>query len=220
MSTPKYNRTFHAPWSEGATSDDKIAKSVEALINVPIIISEKIDGGNCSLEYDGCYARTHAAPPTHPSFDFIKSFHANIKHLIPKNIQIFGENVYALHTIKYSELPHYFLLFNVRDLDSSIWSSWDEVELWANEIQAPTVPVLFRGSASSEEELKDLTKSLMKEPSACGGQREGVVVRFAGYISDDMFSYYVIKVVRKNHVDAKDDHWINKPMVKNGLRHV
>ena len=213
----KYNRTFHLPWSKGASNDDKIASDISSLINIPIVISEKIDGGNCSLEHDYIYARTHSKPADHPSFDIIKAHHANIKYRIPKNIQLFGENVYALHSIAYTKLPGYFLLFNVRDTEKGIWESWDMVEQWAEEINVPTVPILFKGSVSSIDELKNITEQLSSEPSACGGLREGVVVRIADSFKDDDFSKYVSKWVREGHVDPNTGHWALKDVVPNKL---
>ena len=56
----KYNRTYHLPWSPGATSDDKISNDISNLIDDYIIITEKLDGENCGMENDGVYARSHA----------------------------------------------------------------------------------------------------------------------------------------------------------------
>src|ERR1700735_3741011 len=109
MSSVKYPRTFHFPWSKGCNNDDKIAASIEALINEPIIITEKIDGSNVSLEQNGCYARTHAHAPMHPSFDGLKSLHASIGYQIPYGLQFFGEWCAAKHSITYDALPDYFL---------------------------------------------------------------------------------------------------------------
>lgn len=221
MDSPKYNRTFHFPFSPGATSDDKIAASVEKLIGVPIVLTEKIDGSNTSLEYDGCYARTHAGAPTHPSFDMLKVLHASIKHEINPDVQLFGEWCYAKHSIEYSELPGYFLLFNVRylnyTLDLADWASWEEVEFWAKEIGVSTVPVLFKGTINSEKELKTLVESFMTQPSACGGIREGVVARVQREFKDDDFDTCVLKCVRKNHVNTSA-HWLHQVIVKNKLR--
>jgi hypothetical protein len=108
--SPKYNRTYHVTWSAGATNDDKIADSVQSLINIPIVITEKMDGSNTSLERNGCFVRTHSGSPTHISFDGLKALHATIKFKIPDNIQIFGEWCYAKHSIEYSELPGYFFV--------------------------------------------------------------------------------------------------------------
>lgn len=212
----KYPRSYHLSWSEGASNDDKISTDISGLIGQQIIISEKLDGGNSSLESNGCFARSHSGIPTHSSFDLLKAFHSTIRHKIPKNIQLFGENMFALHSIAYSELPGYFLLFNVRDQDT--WLSWDEVEMWAEEIGVPTVPVLFKGKVDSDAELKKITKSFMIQPSLCGGVREGIVVRVASEFSDNNFSKYLAKMVRKNHVAPNSGHWSSKEIIKNKLK--
>lgn len=216
MDSPKYNRTPHFSWSKGCTNDDKIATDISNLINCPIIITEKMDGSNTSLEADGCFARTHSGPPTHTSFDGLKALHASLKWKIPPNIQLFGEWCFALHSIKYNELPGYFLLFNIRDLSNMKWLCWEEIELWAEEISVPTVPVLFKGAVSSEKELKEIIESLMILPSAYGDIREGVVVRIQDGFDDEYFSSCVIKCVRANHVQTTE-HWKEQEIVKNKL---
>ena len=54
METPKYKypRTFHIPGSPGATSDDKILKSLDHFKGKRVIITEKMDGENTSLYRD------------------------------------------------------------------------------------------------------------------------------------------------------------------------
>jgi RNA ligase len=220
MDSPKYNRTFHLPWSPGGTSDDKIAKNVDTLLNIPLIITEKVDGSNTSLEADGCFARTHAGPPTHLSFDGLKALHSTVKHLIPKDYQIFGEWCYALHSIPYNKLPHYFLMFGMRqiaDLPDFVWESWDDIEMWAQELGVATVPVLWKGIVKSEIELKHLTIDLSYEKSELGDLREGVVVRKADSFLNDDFSKYVMKWVRKDHVQTSD-HWKSQDIIKNKLK--
>lgn len=222
MSSPKYNRTLHLPWSPGKGSDDKVATSVESLLKRPIIITEKIDGSNASLEFDGCFARTHSGPPTHLSFDGLKALHAQVKHNIPKNIQIFGEWCYALHSISYDKLPDYFLMFGIRELDKredtdlSFWYAWGELKEWALDFKIPTVPSLWEGTVSSEKELKVLTEKLVSEPSAFGTTREGVVIRIADVFSDSEFSNCVMKYVRANHVQT-DEHWKDQEIIRNKL---
>ncbi len=225
MNSPKYNRTFHLPWSEGCSSDDKKATSVSSLINSEIIITEKLDGSNCCLERDNCFARTHAGPPTHPSFDVIKAKHARTKHLIPEGYQFFGENLFAQHSIHYNKLPAFFMLFAIRVLNGTdksgekavFWESWDTLRLFADELELEMVPVLFDGKVSSEKELKELTQHLMTQPSICGDTREGVVVRTTGQFVDHEFSNNVMKMVRKDHVQT-GDHWSHKEIVKNKLK--
>lgn len=214
--SPKYPRTPHLPWSPGGTSDDRRLTSVDSLLGTALVLTEKMDGSNVSLESGACFARSHAATPKHPSFDAFKAFHAGIAHLIPANFQVFGEWLYAKHSIAYSALPGYFLAFGVRDLQTMTWGSWEEVEMWAAELGVQTVPVLARVTLAREEALAALTDKLSSEESACGGPREGVVVRHAGSYRDDAFGTSVAKWVRSNHVQTAD-HWKNQLIVKNTL---
>lgn len=219
--SPKYPRTFHMPWSPGATKDDRIATDVSTILNIPIIITEKLDGSNASIEARGCFARTHAGAPTHKSFDMLKVLHASVKYIIEPGTQIFGEWCYAKHSIEYSELPSYFMLFGIRYLNTfesqHRWGSWTDVELWSGDIGVSTVPVLFAGKVSSEKELQELIESFMNQPSACGGIREGVVARVAGAFSDEDFSTHVMKCVRANHVQTSD-HWKDQEIIRNKLK--
>ena len=222
----KYNRTFHLPWSAGCTNDDKIAKSVDSLIGVPIIITEKMDGSNVSLERDGCFARTHAGPPTHPSFDQLKALHASLRLTIPQNFQLFGEWCYAKHSIEYTALPNYFMLFGARHLISDkddfpilYWNPWADIEHISKNMGLPTVPVIYGNIVVfSEIELKKFTDNAMSQPSACGGIMEGVVVRLASGFDDDQFPESIMKCVRANHVDPNNDHWKHQVITKNKLK--
>jgi RNA ligase len=221
MNSPKYNRTFHMPWSKGATNDDKIATSMDSLVGVPIVLTEKMDGSNVSLESGGCYARTHANAPTHKSFDMLKVLHASVKYIIEPGTQIFGEWCFAKHSIEYSELPSYFMPFGIRYLnnegDKHRWGSWVDVEMWAGDIGVSTVPVLYTGIVNQASELKELVESFMNQPSACGGIREGVVARIAQSFPDDDFSSSVMKCVRANHVQTSE-HWKDQEIIRNKLK--
>lgn len=219
MESPKYNRTYHFPFSPGAQNDDKISFTFDKLISQPIIITEKMDGSNTSLEADGCFARTHSGPPTHASFDGLKALHGQVKYKIPQDVQLFGEWCFAKHSIEYSELPGYFMLFNVREFigGQAFWMSWGEVKLWAEEIGVPTVPVLFEGQVNYEYQLRELIETFMNQPSVCGGIREGVVVRIAQEFSDNNFSESVMKCVRANHIQTTE-HWKNQEIIRNKLK--
>jgi len=149
----------------------------------------------------------------------LKALHGSVKYKIPENYQMFGEWCFAKHFIEYSELPGYFLLFNVRAMGEHLitWSSWEEVKMWADELEVPTVPVLFEGTVNYEYQLQELVESFMNQPSVCGGIREGVVVRLAAGFTDDMFSKCVMKCVRANHIQT-DEHWKNQEIIRNKLK--
>jgi RNA ligase len=200
----KYNRTYHLNWSPGTTSDDRIAPSVESLIGIDIVITEKLDGENTGMTKDGVYARSHAAFTTSPWSREVRQIHERIKRDLSEGVFLFGENMEGIHSIEYTNLTSYFYIFGVRD--NNIWVPWDAVEEYSYLLDLPTAPVLFKGKVESEKELKDLTERLVSQPSALGGKCEGIVVRNANMFHNDDFAENVLKWVRKGHVQT-DSHW-------------
>lgn len=200
----KYPRTYHLFFSKGASSDDKIADNVNSLLGKEIVITEKLDGSNNAITNVGVYARSHADFSRNP-WD-IKSW--DLYHRIKKDLHddlfIFGEGMYGIHSIEYSNLESYFYIFGIRD--NNIWIPWESVEEYSFLLDTPTVPILFKGVLNTEKELRDLVEDLVKKPSKLGGEIEGVVVRVADMFHNDDFSDNVQKWVRKGHVQT-DVHW-------------
>jgi hypothetical protein len=213
----KYPRTFYLPYSPGATKEDKIAKDLSSLIGQRLLMTEKMDGSNVCLTRDALYARSHNGPPTHASFDLLKAHHANVRHLIPEGIEIFGEWLYAIHSIRYNNLPSYLQIFGVRWNDA-IWWSWEETREMANEILACTVPAIFEFCPATEDELRSKVEivAIHNFFKPTYGVREGVVVRPLLDFKDSEFDKSVFKWVRKDHVQT-DDHWQHKTIETNGL---
>src|SRR5688572_23836103 len=120
----KYPRSFHLPWSPGGTSDDKRLPDVTALIGVPIVITEKLDGSNLTYTRESVFSRSHSGPPGHASFDFAKATHGKIRHLISEGVWIFCEYCYAIHSIEYASLPAFSFVFGVRDDRRDLWWVW------------------------------------------------------------------------------------------------
>ncbi len=211
----KYPRTYHLSWSKGATNDDRISDSVNSLIGIDIVITEKLDGSNSSITNKGVYARSHVDFSKNPWDREVWNIWQQIKNDLSEDVFLFGENMEGIHSIEYTNLESYFYIFGVRD--NNIWISWDEVEEYAYLLDLPTVPILFKGIVNSEKELKQLTESLVSQPSKLGGSIEGVVVRNAEMFHNDDFSSNVMKWVRADHVQT-DSHWTRnwkKAKIKN-----
>lgn len=212
----KYPRTYHLPWSPGCSDDDKILDSVNHLLGKQIVITEKVDGGNCALTQQGVFARTHGSIAKHPAFDPIKTLWASIRFEIPETYSIFGEAAYAKHSIAYNALPGLFLTFNIRDDSTSRWLSWDDVKEISGALGLPTVPVLWEGVVTSPEALKAKINDLLAEGSRCGGEAiEGVVVRLHEGFTD--LSASTAKWVRAGHVQT-DEHWMLQVVTPNKVR--
>lgn len=201
----KYNRTYHLPFSPGATSDDKISKNVDSLLGVDIVINEKLDGENTGMTDDGVYARSHAAFTTSPWSREVRQLHdIKVRGNLGENVFLFGENMEGIHSIEYTNLESYFYIFGVRD--NNIWIPWQSVEEYSYLLDIPTVPVLFKGKVNTEKELKELVENLVSKQSKLGGEIEGVVVRNAGMFHNDDFKDNLLKYVRENHVKTTT-HW-------------
>jgi hypothetical protein len=212
----KYPRTPHVSWSPGLTRDERRLKSTHLLIGKPIVITEKLDGSNVCFQHEAVFARSHNGPLSHPSFNWLKSYHASIRSTIAAGLSAFAEYCYAVHSIAYTSLPSSTFLFGVRNDPECRWLSWPEVEAQAAAMGIPTSPVLFTGTVNSEQELERLTTSLALRGSVYGGDCEGVVVRTVEGYSDDAFSASLAKWVRAGHVQT-DDHWTSQAIRKQNI---
>jgi hypothetical protein len=204
----KYQRTLHFPFSPEIHSDDKIQYNLENLIDKEIIISEKLDGGNTGINRENVFARSHSSPAFCSSFDYIKSMHYYPKkHLLNKDYFYFGENLYAIHSIEYTNLKDYFYLFAIRN--KTIFLSYDDIIKEAKRLEFETVPTVFKGIFKTEKKLKDFLDNEITKESFLGGDREGFVVRTRGSFLIEDFAENVVKYVRKGHVQT-DEHWSKK----------
>ena len=207
----KYPRTKHLP------NDDKRMDDVNSLLGMELVITEKMDGSNMCWTRDDIFARSHNGPPAHPSFDLAKAQHAQYQSLIPQGVSIFGEWCFAKHSIEYTELPAYFLVFGVHDAHHNWWMKWDDVVKTAEGLNLLTAPVLVRKTFRSEQDLRAIIEEIASQPSLYGPEREGLVVRHALGFADNEFATAVGKWVRKDHVQT-DQHWMHGPIIKQGLK--
>lgn len=142
MLSEKYGRTYHYPFSPGTTSDDRINHTYwEDIRQISTLVhTEKLDGENNCLSRYGVFARSHVAPTTSPWTSQLRQRWELLKNDLG-DIELFGENLYAVHSIEYKRLETHFYVFAVRCLDK--WLSWDEVKFYAALFDLPTVPELY-----------------------------------------------------------------------------
>jgi hypothetical protein len=198
----KYPRTLHLPFSPGITRDDKILPDAElCFAGRRLVFTEKLDGGNTMISREGVFARSHSEPARHPTFDHLKPLWAAIRHELGDRC-LFGENLYAVHSIEYTRLPTWFFLFAVRENDT--WLSWEDVRTIADRFGLATVPVL---NADPPAITAKVVRALLAGGSTFGGPMEGIVVRNADAFPDSEFQRNVAKYVRAGHVQTDADHW-------------
>lgn len=206
----KHAKTPHLPWSLGIGSDDKVIKSLDGFLGRQVVVSEKMDGESTSIYRDGLHARSLDSGH-HPSRTRVKALQASIASSIPKDWRIVGENLQAKHSIHYSVLPNYFLVFAIFD-ESNTALSWDATVSFCEALGLDLVPTLYEGVWD-----EDLVRRCQSGVSQFDGDQEGYVVRIADSIAFDDWGLLVAKYVRAGHVQADAEHWMNIEMVPNLL---
>ena len=203
----KYPRTMHHPWSLGVASDDKVIQTLDFLEGEEVVITEKYDGECTTIARDYTHARSTDSG-YHPSRTWIKKLHSEIGYLIPEDLRICGENLYACHSIFYEDLLSYFYGFSVWRGSRSL--AWDPTLEIFEKLGIIPVRTLYRGTFDHEV-IIDLIENLDTE------HQEGFVIRSTGEIEYDDFSRLVCKWVRKGHVQT-DEHWMHSEVKPNLLR--
>lgn len=203
----KYPRTYHVPWSLGLKNDDRMMDNTERWRGMEVVISEKVDGENTTMYNDYMHARSLEYESAIWR-DRIKPIWGAIKHDIPDGWRVCGENMSAVHSIRYENLPSYFLMFSIWN-DQNICMSWKETMEWADLLGVNIVPVLYWG-VWDEAECRNLSDNLDINT------QEGLVIRPAGSFAFKEFRNLVGKWVRPHHVQT-DEHWTRKPVEYNGL---
>lgn len=208
--TYKYPRTMHLPSSPGLQNDDRVLLTYNGFVGNEVVITEKLDGENTSMYTHGLHARSMDGR-THPSRDWVKMFHGTIAHEIPVGMRICGENMFALHSIAYSELETYFYGFSLWEGETCL--SWDDTLMWFKLLGIQPVPVLYRGKFDLAK-IDELTAKL--DPNT----QEGLVVRCTSAFTMADFEQKAPKIakwVRKGHVQT-DEHWMLREVIPNKLK--
>lgn len=203
----KYPRTLHLPWSPGVSTDDKIIKSTYNFIDKRVIVTEKLDGECSGIAYGSIHARSLDSKD-HPSRHWLKNTYGYLTYTLDPNIKIFGENVFAKHSIHYKNLLSYFYAFSVLYKDTFL--SWDDTVTELTNLNIIHTPMLYDGL------WDDIIFKQLEVGSTDKGEMEGYVVRLADSFSINDFSKSIAKYVRAGHVQT-DEHWLDKPMIKNEL---
>lgn len=200
----KYPRTFHLPGSEGATKDDVFLDSLAGFEGKLVGSFLKMDGECTSALGDGSSWARSLDSRGREDRDWFRGFWGRRAYLLGGDLRLCGENLYAKHSIFYSDLASYFLGFSVWRGDWCL--SWDDTLEVFDRVGVESVPELYRGVF----DLKGIHK-------AWGGVGEGYVVRPLGGFWLKDFSRVVGKWVREGHVQT-DKHWSHSKVVPNQRR--
>jgi hypothetical protein len=202
----KYPRTLHLPHSLGKSDDDKTLKNTNHFKNKEVVVTLKMDGENTSIYHNGSHARSLSSS-YHESRTWVKNLQAQISHNLKHNERICGENLFAVHSIEYSDLNSFFFVFSIWEDKKCL--SWDDTRKRSQELNLELVPVIYQG-------LYNQTK-IDEAFSKFKSQHEGYVVRLSDSFDYKDFSTSIAKWVRENHVQT-DKHWAFQEIKKNKLK--
>ncbi len=201
----KYPKTPYWQQSPARGAGDESLADPTRFAGSPVVVTEKLDGGNTLLHMGEVYGRSVSAPSIGKWMAMVRKHHA--WKVLEPDIFLYGEDIYGVHSVEYDPVPENetFYAFALRFADGS-FSSFQALVKYAREHEIPVVPVLYEGVFRSVDEIQDFVRDAHMEPSALGGAREGVVIRLAREFPADDFHLNVCKSVREGHVQS-NEHW-------------
>jgi hypothetical protein len=247
----KYPRTHHLAGSRLQPGDEDLdSVPMAELEGRHVVVEEKMDGANCAVSFaaDGgllLQSRGHylTGGGRERQFDLFKSWARSLADrlfgVLGGRYVLYGEWLYAKHTIYYDALPHYFLEFDVLDAETGEFLDTPRrAELLAG-LPVTPVRVLFAGRFPGEAALRALVgPSHFVTPGAADRLREDTArlgwdvdrtVRQTD-LSGLMEGLYVkveeggavtgrYKFIRAGFLQAatSDGHWQDRPLVPNRL---
>lgn len=225
----KFPRTKHL-WGSNVAGDDKMLSERETVKvlsqnDVEYVWESKIDGSQIGFSLsDGklrVQNRSHyLTGGEHPQYDLLRNWVHTVMPvlhpLLDERYIMFGEWTYAMHSIFYPKLKHYFHEFDFLDRSNGKFLDTELRTMACEELvkrkMLVQVPVIHVGKLSLEEARK-----LMDHPPVYGEDRpEGVYLKIEK--DGEVIGRY--KLVRDEFIQAiidGGDHWKNKPIIKNLL---
>lgn len=171
----KYPRTPHLEGSRLQPGDSDLAQvPLDALRGQYCVVEEKLDGANAGIALAGgalrLQSRGHAlvGGAREKHWDLFKRWAgthtAALADRARGDLTVYGEWLYAKHTIFYDQLPHYFLEFDIRDATGAFWSTERRRAHLAGS-PLVSVPVVWDGVVTSPRALPELVgDALYKSP--------------------------------------------------------
>lgn len=201
----KYPRTPHLPWSMGVTKDDMQIHMAPFRSTEEVVATEKLDGENTTMYRDYIHSRSLDSG-YHESRTWVKNFWSkNIAFQIPENMRIVGENMYAVHSIKYNDLASYF--YGISVWEDDVCLSWEDTLETFDILGITPVPGMVSGPYG---EVEKAVRGLWHDG------REGYVIRKTSSFRLQDFQKSVAKYVRPNHVTTLT-HWKSSQVETNDL---
>lgn len=253
-SIAKYPRTRHIEGSglQKGDHDLKVAPFSE-IAGKLLVIEEKVDGANVGISFgEGgslrlqCRGHYLTGGPSEAQFNLLKPWAETHRSWLWETLGsryiLYGEWLYAKHTVFYDALPHYLMEFDILDTNTDNFLSTERRHAMLAEKPTVSAPVIYRGNIRRAKDLDNLVKfslykttnwrnKLREAAMVAGSDPETVMTRETDG-SDKSEGLYLkweeggkvvgrYKWVRRDFINAILDsgsHWRDRPIIANGLR--
>ncbi len=248
----KYPRTPHLAGSRLQPGDEDLSQiPFSAIAGRHLVVEEKCDGANSAVSFDGeggllLQSRGHYLTGgwRERHYNLLKQWaqvHRDALYAVLGSRYImYGEWMYAKHTVFYDRLPHYFLEFDILDRQTGAFLDTHRRRELLRDLPVVSVPVLREGAFPDSaaltsllvhsnyisdrhmESLRTVSESLGLDPARQLAETdnsplmEGLYIKVEenGIVMDRM------KYVRPTFyqaVELSGSHWQERPVVPNGL---
>ena len=234
---PKYPRTFHLEGSKGIKDPDAIP--LASIAGKFLVVEEKMDGSMVwfAFEPSGKLLIGHRNQEVSgPEFDLLKSWAASIEEelfdMLEDRYIMYGEWLWAKHTIFYDRLVHYFLEYDIYDRKQNIWLDTNGRYDLLNRNHIVSVRIL----QAEKTGLADLSKRVIPSAYISSVIKNNELMKSASVIKETdltglMEGLYIkveengqvierYKYIRKGFLDiilGSGTHWKDRPLVINQL---
>lgn len=229
----KYPRTPHLFGSRGTDDDKHLGEqeSLDFIADRSLIVEEKLDGTNVGIHFTSAgrmvlQCRGHEITTgMHAQYDLFKQWTMGkrpvLEAMLEDRLLLFGEWLYARHSLHYRRLPHYFFEFDIYDKQRKNFLELASRLDLLDETGIATVPVVHRGLATADQ-LHELIgpsrfDSVFENPltGRTDNLMEGLYLRTEteGRVTGRA------KFVRAEFVEKvkQSEHWQHRAMVPNLL---
>ena len=252
FSIHKYPRTPHIEGSRLQPGDEDLSQiSFDTIKGRHLVVEEKCDGANSAISFDGdgellLQSRGHYLTGGYRErhYNLMKQW-ANVHRdaffdLLGTRYIMYGEWMYAKHTVFYDALPHYFLEFDILDRETGIFLDTPTRHEMLKNKPVVSVPVLGSGIYRTKEEMlkllgrskymtgnqrQNLWEAAVKlgldperscNETELSGMMEGLYIKVEenGQVVDRM---KYVRAAFLQCVDFSETHWIDKPIIPNQL---
>lgn len=253
MLMQKYPRTRHVEGSRRQPGDEDLdSVPFSQIANQYVVIEEKVDGANAAISFDAqgqllLQSRGHYLTGGHRErhFNLFKqwahSHYAALWEVLGDRYILYGEWLYAKHTVFYDRLPHYFLEYDLLDRQSGQFLSTVARRRSIGRLPLVSVPVLFEGKLSSHKHLVSLLQQShfisaahidrLRQLCIEQGLNADLAIRQTNQ-SSLMEGLYIkvetpkLTIDRYKYVRAdflttilqSETHWIDRPIIPNQLQ--